>query len=88
MAGNDDNLFSHAQREEIKDLARQTVIESGFESNGPETRMRNIKRVQFIDWAMDKFDHLSVNVGRAVTITVVVAILGLVWVGIKTKILS
>lgn len=88
MAGSDDNLFSYAQREEIREIVRKTIIEVGLDANGSETRAKNIQRMQFIDWAMYKFNNLSVNVGRAVTFAIVTALLGLVWLGFKTKILS
>lgn len=88
MAGNNENHFSDAQREEIKELVRVAMIENGFGANGPETREKNIKRTQFIDNMMERFDNISVNVGRAITYAIITALLALLWLGFKTKILS
>lgn len=82
------NLFTASEVEVIKSIIRSTLVEQGFDANGPETRKCNIARMKFVDEMMHKFDRLTINIGRAVTYGIIAAILGALWIGFKTKILS
>ena len=83
-----DHSLTDEQIAEIKGIVRQSLIEYGFEANGPETRKANIARTHFVDKMMSRFDSLSMNVGRAIVYALITAFLGLVWLGFKTKLLS
>lgn len=79
MAGHNENQFSDAQREEIEHIARDVLIKSGLDSNGPSTRQRNIQRMQFVDKMLSIYTNSATWVGQAViwfAIAAFVAFLG------------
>jgi hypothetical protein len=83
MAGNSDNKFSDDQREEIKNVAREEMLNQGIPVNGDHTREENIKRFQWIDRMRKWHDSAATWIGRAIIWGLMLVFVG--WMGSKIQ---